>query len=44
MKKTLLAGLAAVLFLLTSTGIEMAGDDAKNKEIKGTFGNRVLNN
>jgi hypothetical protein len=31
MKKTLLAGLAAVLFLLTSTGIAMAGDDAKNK-------------
>jgi hypothetical protein len=31
MKKTLLAGLATVLFLLTSTGIAMAGDDAKNK-------------
>ena len=31
MKKTLLAGLAAVLFFLTSTGIAMAGDDAKNK-------------
>jgi hypothetical protein len=30
MKKTLLAGLATVLFLLTSTGIAMAGDDAKN--------------
>jgi hypothetical protein len=31
MKKTLLAGLATVLFFLTSTGIAMAGDDAKNK-------------
>ena len=31
MKKTLLAGLATVLFLLTSTGIAMAGDDSKNK-------------
>ena len=31
MKKTLFAGLATVLFLLTSTGIAMAGDDAKNK-------------
>jgi hypothetical protein len=31
MKKTLLAGLATVLFLLTSTGIAMAGDEAKNK-------------
>jgi hypothetical protein len=31
MKKKLLAGLAAVLFFLTSTGIAMAGDDAKNK-------------
>jgi hypothetical protein len=31
MKKKLLAGLATVLFLLTSTGIAMAGDDAKNK-------------
>jgi formylglycine-generating enzyme required for sulfatase activity len=38
MKKTLLAGLATVLFLLTSTGIAMAGDDAKNKEIKGNLG------
>jgi hypothetical protein len=31
MKKKLLAGLATVLFLLTSTGIAIAGDDAKNK-------------
>jgi len=31
MKKTLVAGLAAVLFFLTSTGIAVAGDDAKNK-------------
>ena len=27
-----------MLFLLTSTGIAMAGDNAKNKEIKGTLG------
>jgi peptidoglycan hydrolase CwlO-like protein len=31
MKKALLAGLATVLFFLTSTGIAMAGDDTKNK-------------
>ena len=40
MKRTLLAGLAAVLFLLTSTGIAMAGDDAKNK----THGNALAFN
>jgi len=49
MKKTLLAGLATVLFLLTSTGIAMAGDDAKNKtdsnnsKITGLYDNvRIL--
>ncbi|MCJ7538885.1 MAG: DUF1566 domain-containing protein [Desulfobacterales bacterium] len=49
MKKTLLAGLATVLFLLTSTGIAMAGDDAKSKtdsnnsKITGLYDNvRIL--